>query len=238
MKRQKKLIIAILFVILIGIIILTLGQIYFGGEDLSTGDRNILVLAIDESEPRPGMGAVDMAFLVHLTDGGIENYTPIYPHGLRHPTVAEPEEYQAMGAGAMLLLHDSFYWDNDQQDLIYAKEIVESNTNYSIDAVVAVNSEAVDNVISSAGQLTVNGSKINASGIDLIRESQYEGGETRGDAVMKLSKALIKASKDPTKRNSMVQTAIQEYSNGNIAMYPQGSFMKLLASKGVKAVMS
>ena len=54
----------------------------------------------------------------------------------------------------------------------------------------------------------------------------------RSDAVMVLAKALAKASKDPEKKSAMIQTAIEQYSKGNILMQPQGSFTKLLAAKG------
>lgn len=235
MNRRSKLIIAILIVIIIGIAVILFGSM-FGGEKLSSGDKDILVCAIDESEPRPGMGAVDMAFLVHMNDGGITNYTPIYPHGMVHPSIAEPEEYQAMGAGEKLLLHDCFYWEDKQQCMQYAKEILEYNTNYSCDAVIAVNSQAIDNIISAAGTLKYNGEEVNASGIDFIREEQNTMGMTRGDSVMVIVNALMQAAKDPDKRDKMINAAVSEYTAGNIAMYPEGSFMELLASKGLQAM--
>ncbi|MBQ6813808.1 MAG: DUF4012 domain-containing protein [Methanobrevibacter sp.] len=236
MKRSTKLIIGILIVIIIGIVAVLAGSI-FTQEDLSSGGKNILVCAIDETEPRPGMGACDMAFLVHLDDGGIRNYTPVYPHGMTHPSVAEPSEYQAMGAGSKLLLHDSFYWDDKQQCMQYAKEIVEANTNYTVDAVIAVNSQALDNIISSAGTLKSNGEEVNATGLDFIREEENNMGMTRGDSVMTIVNALMDAAKDPDKRNAMLEATMSEYNAGHIAMYPEGSFVKLLASKGVKAML-
>ena len=236
MNLRSKLIIGILLVLIIGIATVLLGSIFIGDNTLSSGDKAILVCAIDESEPRPGMGAVDMAFLVHLNDGGIANYTPIYPHGMIHPTVAEPPEYQAMGAGERLLLHDCFYWEDKQQCMQYAKEILEHNTNYSADAVIAINSQAIDSIISSAGSLKYNGEDVNASSIDFIREEQNNMGMTRGDSVMVIVNALIQAAKDPDKRDKMMEAALSEYSAGNIAMYPEGSFVELLASKGIKAM--
>ena len=55
---------------------------------------------------------------------------------------------------------------------------------------------------------------------------------SRGDAVMVLVKALAEAAKDPTKKNTMVQTALDQYSKGNIIMTPEGSFTRMLATKG------
>lgn len=234
MRRRKKLIIAILLVILIGLISVIAGALFLPQDnELAQGSKNILVCAIDESEPRPGMGACDMAFIVSLHDGELVNYTEIYPHGMTHPNASEPQEAQEQGAGEKLLLHDSF-WDNDtKKSMQLAKEIVEYNTSENIDAVVAVNSEALDAILKSAGTLDVNGTQMNASGIDLIREEQYNGGQTRGAAVMDIVKAAGHAASDPIKKAEMINAALDQYSKGNIVMEPQGAFVGLLASKGI-----
>ena len=231
MRRRKKLIIAILLVILIGLIAVIAGELFLPHDnELAQCSKNILVCAIDESEPRPGMGACDMAFIVSLQDGELVNYTEIYPHGMTHPNASEPQE---QGAGEKLLLHDSF-WDNDtKKSMQLAKEIVEYNTSENIDAVVAVNSEALDAILKSAGTLDVNGTQMNASGIDIIREEQYTGGQTRGAAVMDIVKAAGHAASDPLKKAEMVNAALDQYSKGNIVMDPPGAFVGLLASKGI-----
>lgn len=237
--RRNKLIIAILFVILIGLLAVVAGQLFFT-ENLNEGSQNILVLAIDESETRPGLGAVDMAFLVHLENGTIKNYTPVFPHGMTHPTVQEPPEYQAAGAGQMLLLHDCFYWEDSQQDLKYAKEIVEyqSNGTVHVDAVVGVTTVAVDAVIQAANPLEVNGEVYQVNGIDLIREhdSLYGGELDRGEAVKLLAKALSKAAKNPDKKSKMISAAMDQYSKGNIVVYPAAAFVKLVAIKGFDSI--
>lgn len=234
MKRTKKLIISILVVILIGFIAVLGGMLFISGGDLAEGEKNILVCAIDEGEKRPGMGACDMCFIIHINDGKIINYTPIYPAEMTHPTVQEPPEAQAQGAGSQLLLHESFWYPDNEQSMKYAKEIVEYQCNVVIDAVVAINTEAIDAIISSAGDLTANGTPINASGIDIVREEQYDGGMSRGDAVLLLGSALSDAAGEPEKRSAMVQTALSQYNKGNIVMYPTGSFISLLATKGVE----
>lgn len=239
MKRRKKLIIANLLIILIGLIAITAGMLFFtSNSELSSGDKNVLVCAIDESEPRPGMGACDMAFIVELKDGSLVNYTPIYPAGLTHSNATEPEEAQKQGAGEKLLLHEAF-WDSDSKlGMKYAKEIVEYNTNKSIDAVVAINSEALDKIISAASPLEVNGQIIHASGIDFIREEQDSAGASRGDAVMNVVQAIANSASDPIKKSKMVETALDQYSKGNIVMEPKGAFMGLLASKGIDSLFS
>ena len=154
---------------------------------------------------------------------------------MTHPNASEPQEAQEQGAGEKLLLHDSF-WDNDtKKSMQLAKEIVEYNTSENIDAVVAVNSEALDAILKSAGTLDVNGTQMNASGNCQcgIREEQYNGGQTRGAARTHIVKAAGHAASDPIKKAEMINAALDQYSKGNIVMEPQGAFVGLLASKGI-----
>lgn len=235
MNRTKKLIIAILIVVLIGLILIISGALFLSHDtELAQGDRNILVCAIDEGEDRPGMGACDMAFIVRLENGTLKNYTAVYPGGMTHPTASEPQEAQAQGAGSRLLLHDSF-WDADNaKGMQLAKEIVEYNTSIPIDAVVAVNSEALDAVLAAAGPLEINGETTTASGIDIIREEDWGQGVSRGDAVLNIVKAAAQKAKDPTAKSAMVNAALDQYSKGNIIMDQQDAFVGLLASKGIE----
>lgn len=236
MRRRKKILIAILLVILLGLVVSIVNALYFPDGDngfLAEGNRTVLVCAIDESEIRAGMGACDMAFVVYLQDGHIANYTAIYPNGMTHPTASEPAEYVAMGAGEQLLLHDAFYSSNNTQGMLYAKEIVEYNTNIPIDAVVCINSEGVSNLMNVVNPITINGQQMNVSGIDIIREDQYGNGDSRGDAVLNLVKAVAEKAKQPEYKADLVSTALSEFNKGNIIMYPEGAFVGLLATKGL-----
>ena len=238
MKRTKKLIIAILLVVLIGLLASIYGALNTG-PDLSQEDKDILILAADKYE-QPN-GGVDMAFMIHLENGSFANYTPVYPGGMTHPT--QPAS-SAIGGGKMFL-HDSLY-DGVEDGMQYAKEIVEYNTNMTVDAVVIVYDEGVDNVINSVRPLEVDGQVTNLSATDIIRENDayngYAGNEgvtgtmSRSDAVMVLVKALAQAAADPDKKATMVRTALDEYSKGNIIMQPEGSFTKLLATKGIESI--
>lgn len=233
MIRTKKLIISILLVILLGLLIVIFGALFMT-PDLTLESKNILVLASDKTE-QPN-GAVDMAFMVHLENGSLKNYTPVYPGGKTHPTQPAPG-----GLSGKMFLHDCL-WDGTDQGMEYAKEIVEANTGMKADAVVVVYDEGLDNVIDSIRPLKVEGKVTNLSATDIVRENDayngYPGSEnvqgnmSRGDAVMELTKALAEAAKDPNKKTTMVQKALEEYSKGNILMKPEGSFTKLLATKG------
>ena len=238
MKRTKKLIIAILLVVLIGLLASIYGALNTG-PDLSQEDKDILILAADKYEQ--SNGGVDMAFMIHLENGSFANYTPVYPGGMTHPT--QPAS-SALGGGKMFL-HDSLY-DGVEDGMQYAKEIVEYNTNMTPDAVVLVYDEGVDNVINSIRPLEVDGKVTNLSATDIIRENDayngYAGNEgvtgtmSRSDAVMVLVKALAQAAADPDKKATMVKAALDEYSKGNIVMQPEGSFTKLLATKGIESI--
>lgn len=233
MKRSKKLIIAILLVIFIGLIAYIAGTLFMS-PDLTHESKNILVLASDKYEQ--SNGGVDMAFMIHLENGSLANYTPIYPGGMTHPTQPAPGNLQGR-----MLLHDCL-WNGLDSGMQNAKEIVEANTGMHADAVVVVYDEGIDNIIDSIRPLKVNGVETNLSATDIIRQNDayagYAGNEnvsgtlSRADAVMVLTKALANAAKDPVKKSTMVDAALKEYSKGNIIMQPQGSFTKLLATKG------
>lgn len=239
MKRRNKLVIAI--VVMFAIFI---GLMFFGpmatSPDLSKENKTILVLAADKYE-QPG-GGVDMAYLVYLKEGSLDNYTPVYPGGKSHPTVNAPSNI-----GGKLMLHDSMWFGTDV-GMQYAKEIVGNTTGVEADAVVVVYDEGIDAVIDSVRPLYVDGQVTNLSAADIVREndayngypgsSPTGGNMSRGDAVMVLVNALSETAQDPNKKATMVQTALNEYSKGNILMQPAGSFEKLLATKGLEKLAS
>lgn len=238
MDRKKKIIIAIFIVLMIGIITIIFGAFFTNtGGNLSSGNGNILVCAIDESESRAGMGAVDMAFIVTIQDGKVKDYKAVYPGGMTHPNASEPAEAQAQGAGPKLLLHDSFWYSDNEKCMQLAKEIVEYQLQIPIDGVVAINSKGLDKILDAASPLKINGTTVNASGIDIIREEQSSGGESRGDAVLDIVRAAAESATNPDKKSAMVNVALSEYSKGNIIMTPQGSFVGLLATEGIENIL-
>ena len=237
MKRSKKLIIAILVVILIGLIAV-IGGTFIDGPDLTLENKDILILASDKYE-QPN-GGVDMAFMVHLENGTIGNYTPIYPGGKVHPSQPAPGNL-----GGNMRLHDCL-WNGVGDGMQYAKEIVKATTGMEADAVVVVYDEGLDNILDSVRPIEVDGVVTNLSATDIIRENDNyagysgngnaNGNMSRADAVMVLVNAISNVAKDPAKKSTMIQAALKEYSNGNIVMTPQGSFTRLLATKGFETL--
>ena len=231
MNKQDKLLIGIFIIGLIGMGAF-IYDIFLSGPDLSQGERSVLVLAVDKGE-QPGIGGVDMAFIVELKDGSIKKYTPVYPGGMAHPTQPAPGPLTGK-----MLLHDSLWGDNTIQGMEYAREIVEANTGMKADAVVVVTDEGLNAVIDSIRPFKVDGVVSNLDATSIVRENDnlYGNGMSRGDAVMVLVRALSKAATNPDKRNTMIQVALDEYSKGNIVMNPEGAFMSLLATKGFESV--
>jgi len=237
LERKKKLIYAILIILLIGFIAMVISSIFFNnGADLLQGNKNVLVCAVDESEKRPGMGAIDMAYIINLKDGEIIHYDPLYPAGLTHPNVSEPQEAQAQGAGSKLLLHDALWSSNARQGALYAKEIVEYNTNVSINAVVLVNSKGINSLITAASPLEFNGTTLNVSAQDIIGEENNQYGASKGDSILTTVTALGKASNNPIKKPKLLSTAFTEYTKGNIVVYPIGSFIKLMFDEEIQSL--
>jgi hypothetical protein len=201
--------------------------------NIMKGDHNILLLTADPSEKRPGVGAVDMAFAIHVVDGNVTNLTPIYPGGMRSATAMEPAE----GGGGKLLLHDSLWNADTTADVKNSQEIVETNTGIKTDAVVIVTPEAVDALINSVAPINVPGYGTgNNASIEFIRNVTEGKNSTmsRGDATELLMKPLIAAAKDPNKSSALFQAVVQQYLKGNIIVIPKNLMTQFAFSTGLK----
>jgi hypothetical protein len=234
-KMSTKKILLIIILILIGISAAFV--IYQYKQPASTnimkGDHNILLLTADPSEKRPGVGAVDMAFAIHVVDGNVTNLTPIYPGGMRSATAMEPAE----AGGGKLLLHDSLWNADTTADVKNSQEIVETNTGIKTDAVVIVTPEAVDALINSVAPINVPGYGTgNNASIEFIRNVTEGKNSTmsRGNATELLMKPLIAAAKDPSKSSALFQAVVQQYLKGNIIVIPKNLMTQFAFSTGLK----
>jgi hypothetical protein len=234
-KMSTKKILLIIILILIGISAAFV--IYQYKQPASTnimkGDHNILLLTADPSEKRPGVGAVDMAFAIHVVNGNITNLTPIYPGGMRSATAMEPAE----AGGGKLLLHDSLWNADTTADVKNSQEIVETNTGIKTDAVVIVTPEAVDALINSVAPINVPGYGTgNNASIEFIRNLTEGKNSTmsRGNATELLMKPLITAAKDPSKSSALFQAVVQQYLKGNIIVIPKNLMTQFAVSQGLK----
>ncbi|MDO8869799.1 MAG: DUF4012 domain-containing protein [Methanobacteriaceae archaeon] len=231
---KKSIIIIILFLAIVGLSV-SAYQLYVStSENVTLGEHNVLVLCADSSEGRPGMGAVDMALIIKLNDGNITKITQVYPGGMMHPTAPVPDYLKSIGE-TKLRLHDSL-WDNDtEKGVKLAQEIVEINTGQKTDVVLVVKVEAVDAALRSIGPIYVEGlGDVSGNSLQLIRDEQA-GGVSRGNAVQKMMTAILNTTQnDKSKYLTLINVGVNQYSQGNIYVYPKGAFAQFLISEGIQ----
>ena len=232
------------FKILIVVVLILIGSvaafaIYTYEQPSSTnvmkGDHDILVLLADTDEQRPGIGAVDMAYVFHVTDGDVKNITTLYPGGMRSKTIDEPSQ---AGTGKMLL-NDALWYNNTTQDAQYAQSIVQDNTNITTDAVVIITPPAVDAVVNAVGPISVPGyGAVTNNTIDVIRNLTEEKNSTlsRGNATDLIMNPILAAAKNPTKAPGLFQVVIQQYMAGNIVVIPKDLMTQFAISKGINSL--
>ncbi|MCD7782214.1 MAG: DUF4012 domain-containing protein [Methanosphaera sp.] len=227
MVSKKK----ILLVVILAIIVVAGVYVYVTYHQATEtfgGDTNILVLCTDPSEQRPGIGAVDMAFVISLSNGSLGNVTPIYPGGMTHPTMEPTDSMKAEGL-TQVYLHDSLWSDDLENGTKIAQEIVEYNTNISTDMVVVVTPDAIDALIDSVGSVYSDGQLVeNISSIDFLREDQSENGVSRGDSIESLANGIIDAAKNNDNKQELVQAILDQYSQGNIQAVPSDVFSQFV----------
>lgn len=199
------------------------------------GDHNILVLLADTDEQRPGIGAVDMAYVFHVKDGDIKNITTLYPGGMRSKTIDEPA---AAGTGKMLL-NDALWYNNTAQDAQDAQSIVKDNTNITTDSVVIIKPSAVDAVVNAVGPINVPGyGDVTNNTIDVIRNLTEKNNSTlsRGNATDLIMNPILAAAKNPAKAPQLFQVIIQQYTTGNIVVIPKDLVTQFAISKGINSL--
>ncbi len=231
---KKSIIIIILFLAIVGLSV-SAYQLYVStSENVTMGEHNVLVLCTDPSEGRPGMGAVDMAFIIKLKDGNITKITPVYPGGMMHPTAPVPDYLKSIGE-TKLRLHDSL-WDNDtEKDVKLAQEIVEINTGQKSDVILVVTVDAVDAALRAIGPIYVEGlGDVSGNSLQLLRDEQ-NGGVSRGDAVQGMMTAILNTTQnDKSKYLTLINVGVNQYNLGNIYVYPKGAFVQFLISEGIQ----
>lgn len=200
------------------------------------GDHNILLLLADTDEKRPGIGAVDMAYAIHVVNGNIMNLTPIYPGGMKSDKIMEPA---AAGSGKMKL-NDALWYADTTTDAANAQEIVQYNTGIKTDAVVIITPAAVDAMINSVGPIYVQGyGYVTHDSIDVIRNLTEEKNSTlsRGQGTDLLMNPVLAAAKDPNKSPALFQAVVEQYLQGNIVVIPKDLFTQFAISKGLNTML-
>lgn len=227
---QKKIIITVLIFLLVFSFI---GYEYVLAQenDLNDGNFNALVLCVDPSETRGGMGGVDTVIVLGFKNGTINNITPIFPGYMYHPTAVPPLSLQQhliwCNVPIHYYLHDSLWESDNAQGAKIAKEAFEYNTGIKTNFVVMINPQGVDAIIKALGPVHVSGhGYINGSSIDLIRDEQYNQDVSRDNAVKSLADAIHSSSQDKSKYPVLITAFLTEYIKGNIVVEPWDSFIQ------------
>ena len=192
----------VLVVLLIISFFLSIGVVIVGGVG-----KDILVLGADTSEKRPGIGGIDMAYVIKF--GGLTFFekNALYPGGMTHPTAKPPSDVGT----SKLYLHDSFWSEDLNNDAELAREIVRANTDYDPGLVVVFTPKAIDSMLFAIGSNTNNS-------LEVMRSDQSDKGMSRGDAVDKTADELMGAVFSP-KVVLLAIAALKSYLVGDIYVF-------------------
>lgn len=236
MVSKKKIIILVILAIII-VMGVYFALNYHENKQSFSGEHNILVLCTDPSENRPGIGAVDMAFVVGLDDGKISNITPVYPGGLAHPTLTPTADMRAQGLNQWYL-HDSLWSSDLENGTKIAQEIVKYHTNMSTDIVIVVTPTAIDAMLNAVGPVYSDGQEVsNVSSIDFLREDQSDHGASRGDAIENLAQGIKDAADNNGKKGDLIKVGIEQYTQGNIKAVPADKVAQFISYEGVNSIL-
>ena len=237
MSWKKKIAIIILLIFIAGLLFVAYEyETTTAEENVMEGDHNVLLLCADPSEKRPGIGAVDMAFIINTHNGNIKNVTPIYPGHMAHPTASPPQYLKDTQGVNKLYLHDSLWSADVENGTKLAQEIVQYNTGLKTDIVVVVTPDAIDAMIQAVGPIYINGTQFNGSSIEFVRNEQYNQHMSRGNAVESVMKSVMNATKDQNKRSALLNAAAVEYAKGNIVVVPKDAFIKIAIANGLQSL--
>jgi hypothetical protein len=230
---SKKLIALIMLIIIIVTAGLVISNLYSQGKEKFEGNYNILLLCVDPSEHRPGVGAVDMAFVVNVNHGKVVKITPVYPGGIAHPTLSPTADMRQYGVDKFYL-HDSLWSSDVESGAKIAQEIVEYHTGLKTDLVVIVTPEAIDAIIQAIGPINVEGQgQVTGNSITFLREEQNASGMTRGSAVESLMEGIKNAAQNQTNRKALMETVSSQYTQGHVYVIPSSVFQQFVVYEGI-----
>lgn len=224
---QKKIaLVAAIFLLIFGFI--AYEYILADENNLSTGNINVLVLCVDPSEQRGGMGGIDTVIVLSFKNWKINGIKPVFPANMYHPTAIPPLSLQQHHARCKVpshyYLHDCLWEPDNAQGAKLAKETFEYNTGIKTNFVIMINPQAVDAIINALGPLKVQGQGyVNGSSIDLIRDEQYTQDISRVNAVKSLANSIHIAIHNTSKYPEVLLAILTQYIKGNIVVVPWDS---------------
>ena len=195
----------------------------------------MLLLCVDTSEQRPGVGAVDMAFVVNVNQGKVVKLTPVYPGGLAHPTMSPTADMRSNGVDR-LYLHDSLWSDDVEKGSKIAQEIVEYHTGLKTDLVVIVTPESIDAIINSIGPIYVKGQGyVSGNSVEFLREEQDKDGMS-GQCSTVPDGGYKTAIQDPSNRKILMETGFLSIRQGKHLRHSFKRFPGILVYEGINTL--
>jgi hypothetical protein len=230
---SKKLIALIILIIAASCASVIISHYYSQGKEKFEGNYSVLLLCVDTSEQRPGLGAIDMAFVINVNHGKVVNMTPIYPGGMAHPTLTPTADMQSYGI-TKYYLHDSLWNSDVESGAKIAQETVEYNTGLKTDLIVIVTPESIDAIINAIGPIYVEGQgNVTGDAVNFLRDEQNDSGMSRGSAVESLMDGIKDAAENQSNRKAMIETVSSQYSQGHIYVFPSEVFQQFITYEGI-----
>lgn len=192
--------------------------------NITTGEATILILCVDPSEGKAGVGGVDAIIISKIKNWQINSIEPIWPGHIYHPTAKPPQDLKEHLTQYKLdpvhyYLHDCFWQGNTQAGAKLAAETLEYNTKIKANFVIIINPQAVDTIIQTVGPVYVPGQGyVNGNSIELLRDQHRNQGISRSESLNSLFNGIITASKDKSKYLSIVYALVTGYLKGNIVL--------------------
>jgi len=220
-------------VIVIILVLLAIGSIFIAYEyTKAEGNHHILLLIVDPNEHGPGIGAVDMAFVIPMVNYSVTNMTPVYPGMMYLPNATGLAEVQPQGGGQRSLLNDTLWGNKTEAGAKLAQETVENNTGIITDAVVVMTPAAISAMTDAVGPINVEGlGYVNSSYVNYLLNEQNLN-QTRDYNLYAVMRALMEIYHNPTQRPALLQAAANQYLQGNIMVIPKEVFLQLAIASG------
>lgn len=230
---SKKLIALIILIIAAACAVVIVSHYYSQGKEKFEGNYSVLLLCVDTSEQRPGLGAIDMAFVINVKQGKVVNMTSIYPGGMAHPTLTPTADMQRYGINKYYL-HDSLWNSDVESGAKIAQETVEYNSGLKTDLIVIVTPEAIDAIIKAIGPIYVTGQgDVTGDAVNFLRDEQNDSGMSRGSAVESLMTGIKDAAGNQSNRKALIETVSSQYSQGHIYVFPSDVFQQFITYEGI-----
>ncbi|BDZ72091.1 DUF4012 domain-containing protein [Methanobacterium petrolearium] len=221
-KKKTFITIVVLLILVSGFIFTTYEHLQAKEVNTNTGEMNILILCVDPSESKAGVGGVDAIVILKIKNWHVNSFEPIFPGHIYHPTATPPQDLQEHLMQYKIdpshyYLHDCFWEGDTQAGAKLASEALEYSTGIKTNFVITINPDAVDAIIQAVGPVYVTGQGyINGNSIELIRDEMDNQDISRRKSVNSLFHGILKGSHDKSKYPALIYAIITQYIKGNI----------------------